>query len=157
MSDETGEAIDARAAVVAWAISQVGEQSPHKYYAICAPEFMRTKPNEKSWCGVFCLAALVVNGLCGWQWSARPSEPGFVWRLRVTAFPEAGDVAVFRKGANGRDLWHHAIVRRPPENGVVETVDGNVMWAPREGVELRSRPVDSNVTFYSIASLLKDP
>jgi len=80
-----------------------------------------------------------------------------VWRLRVVPFPDVGDIAVFRKGANGRDLWHHAIVRRPPENGRVETVDGNVLPAPREGVALRTRPVDSNVTFYSIATLLRDP
>ncbi len=162
MPEETGEAIDARARLVAWALSQVGDQKPHKYYEICAPQFLGTKPNDKSWCGVFALAGLHECGLCpaDWTWSDRASEPGFVWRLRVTAFPEAGDIMVKRKGADGvRDLWHHAIVKAPPVGGFVQTIDGNVLIAPREGVAERRRPVESPalMTFYSIATLLRDP
>lgn len=158
MSDETGEAIDARARLVAWALSQVGERDPNEYFRVCAPDFAdKGLEHEKSWCGIFCLAGLRECGLCDWAWSTRRTEPGFVWRLRVVPFPDMGDVAVFRKGADGRDIWHHAIVEAPPVNGRVRTVDGNVLLAPREGVATRTRPVDSNVTFYSIATLLRDP
>lgn len=158
MSDETGEAIDARARLVAWALSQVGDRDPNEYYRVACHEFADRKlEHTKSWCGIFVLAGLHACGLCTWQWSTRASEPGFVFRLRVTSFPDVGDVAVFRKGADGKDVWHHAIVQRPPENGRVDTVDGNVLFAPREGVAVKTRPVDSNVTFYSIASLLRDP
>lgn len=155
MSDETGEAIDARARLVEWALGEVGEQNPHKYYRICAPQFADKPGTERtiSWCGIFCLAGLRTLNLCDWEWV---TGKGFVYRLRYTAFADQGDIAVFRKGANGRDLWHHAIVARPTKNGYVETVDGNVLISPREGVAERKRPLDSNVTFYSIASLLRD-
>jgi hypothetical protein len=157
MSDETGEAIDARGRLVGWALSQVGEQDPNQYYHVCAPQFAdKGAEHSVSWCGVFCLTGLRMLGLCDWTWSSRASDPGFVSRLRVVAFPEKGDIAVFRKGADGRDVWHHAIVTRPPANGRVDTVDGNVLQAPREGVAPKTRPVDSNVTFYSIAELLRD-
>lgn len=156
-SNETGEAIDARKRYVAWAESQIGERDPNVYYRVCAPQFAdKGAEHSVSWCGVFCLAGLHETGLCTWEWSTRRTEPGFVWRLRVVPFPEHGDIAVFRKGADGRDVWHHAIVDHV-ENGRVYTVDGNVLIAPREGVASRVRPVDSNVTFYSIASLLRDP
>lgn len=158
MSDETGEAIDARARLVAWAISQIGDRDPNEYYRVCAPQFADGgHEHDTSWCGIFCLAGLHAVGLCEWEWSTRRTEPGFVWRLRVTPFPDMGDIAVFRKGADGRDVWHHAIVEAPPTKGLVRTIDGNVLPAPREGVATRTRPVDSNVTFYSIASLLRDP
>lgn len=151
MVEETGEAIDARGALVRWALGELGEQDPRKYYRMCAPDFIATKPNEKSWCGIFCLAGLHAVGLCDWLWSTRRTEPGFVWRLRVTHEPQPGDIVIF-----GAPLWHHAIVQ-DVRNGRVYTIDGNVMRAPLEGVATRDRPIDSNVTFYSIASLLEDP
>jgi len=159
VSDETGEAIDARARLVAWAEGEVGLQDPAKYYAICAPQFLGTKPNEKSWCGIFVLAGLRTLELCDWDWSTRRTEPGFVYRLRPIAFPDVGDIAVFQKSADGvRDLWHHAIVRRPPIGGLVDTVDGNVLWAPAEGVALKTHRIRSALgdRFYSIAGLLAD-
>lgn len=157
MSEETGEAIDARAAYVRWALGELGEQDPNKYFRIACKEFADRKlEHVKSWCGIFALAGLHVLGLCDWQWSTRASEPGFVWRLRVVAFPEQGDIAVFRKGTDGKDVWHHAIVQEV-RNGVVYTIDGNVMFLPKEGVATRDRKIDSNVTFYSIGSLLRDP
>jgi hypothetical protein len=154
--EETGEAIDAREAVVAWALSQVGDRDPNEYYRVVAHQFAdKGAEHSVSWCGVFALAALRACGLCDWTWSSRASEPGFVWRLPVVAFPEKGDIAVFRKGADGRDVWHHAIVKHV-ENGRADTVDGNVLPYPREGVAERTRPIDANVTFYSIAGLLRD-
>ncbi len=153
---ETGEAIDARQALVVWALAQLGEQDPNKYYRACAPQFAdKSAEHSVSWCGVFCLAGLRAVGLCDWNWSSRASQPGFVWQLRIVTLPEPGDIAVFRKGADGKDIWHHAIVQRV-ENGRVYSVDGNVMRFPKEGVETRERPVDGNVRFYSIAELLSD-
>lgn len=157
MTEETGEAIDARASLVRWALGELGPQDPNKYFRVACKDFAdRGLEHVKSWCGIFALAGLHAIGVCDWQWSTRKSEPGFVWRLRVVAVPEPGDIAVFRVGADGQDVWHHAIVQEV-KAGRVYTIDGNVMRAPREGVETRERPIDSNVTFYSIGSLLRDP
>lgn len=155
-SEETGEAIDARARLVAWAAGEIGEQDPHKYYRVCAPQFADRKGTEHSisWCGIFCLAGL--HEIAPTRAPMWITGKGFVFDLRVTLLPEPGDIAVFRKGADGRDLWHHAIVERC-EKGRVHTIDGNVLIAPREGVARRVRPIDGNVTFYSIATLLRDP
>lgn len=149
MIDETGEAIDARNSLVDWARGELGEQNPDKYYRVCAPEFIGHK-HDKSWCGIFCLAGLHAIGVCDWMWQG---GKGFVWRLARTTEPQRGDIAVFRKGASGKDLWHHAIVESADEDRV-HTIDGNVMPFPKEGVETRVRPIDSNVTFYSIGRLL---
>ncbi len=159
-SEESGEAIDARARLIEWALGEVGPQDPNKYYRICAPQFAdKGAEHSVSWCGIFYLAGLVENGLCAWQWSTRRSEPGIAWRLRKVAFPDVGDLVIFQKGADHtRDLWHHAFVRRPPANGLVDTVDGNVLIAPAEGVATRTRSIlpTQEVTFYSIAGLLAD-
>lgn len=151
--DETGEAIDARARLVAWARGELGEQDPNKYYRSAAPQFAdKGAEHSVSWCGVFVLAGLRECGLTDWQWE---TGRGFVYRLAKTADPQPGDVAVFQKGASGKDLWHHAIVASV-DSGAVNTVDGNVLPAPREGVAERRRAIDSNATFYSIAQLLWD-
>ena len=152
---ETGEAIDARARLVAWAASQIGERDPNEYYRVCAPQFAdRGAEHSVSWCGIFALAGLhVIAPTRAPMWA---TGKGFVRDLRTVSLPEPGDIAVFRKGADGRDLWHHAIVERV-ERGRVYTIDGNVLPAPREGVARRDRPIDANATFYSIASLLRDP
>lgn len=156
MTDETGEAIDARAAYVRWARGELGEQDPNRYYALCAPSFVG-HVHDKSWCGIFALAGLHTIGLCSWAWGVGKNDVGFVWRLRVVQLPEPGDIAVFRINPHtGATVWHHAIVERA-EGGWVYTIDGNAMTAPKEGVEARQHPIDSNVTFYSIASLMRDP
>jgi len=152
---ETGEAIDARARLLAWAESQIGERDPNAYYRICAPQFAdKGAEHSVSWCGVFVLAGL--HHVAPTRAPMWKTGKGFVYELKGVPLPEPGDIAVFRKGANGKDLWHHAIVERV-EKGRVYTIDGNVLVAPREGVARRDRPVDSNVQFYSIATLLRDP
>lgn len=153
--EETGEAIDARTALVEWAAGEIGERDPNVYYRVCAPQFAdKGAEHSVSWCGIFCLAGLhAVAPTRAPMWK---TGKGFVFELRVVPFPERGDIAVFRKGADGRDIWHHAIVEHVA-SGRVYTIDGNVMPAPKEGVARRVRPIDSNVTFYSIASLLRDP
>lgn len=157
MTEETGEALDARDRYVAWALSQLGERDPNEYFRICAKDFANKRlEHTKSWCGIFALAGLRVCNFCDWEWSLRPSEPGFVYRLPRVSFPEKGDIAVFQKGADGKDIWHHAIVKRAPEKGYVETIDGNVLLYPKEGVAERKRYIDSNASFYSIAGLLRD-
>ena len=155
-TEETGEAIDARAALVRWALGELGVQDPNKYFRVACVEFAdRGLEHEKSWCGIFVLAGLHALGLVDWQWSTDPRRPGFVFRLTVTRDPQPGDVAVFRVGRDGKDVWHHAIVEYV-RNGRVYTIDGNVMMYPKEGVMTKERPIDSNVTFYSIGSLVRD-
>lgn len=152
MIEETGEAIDARARLVAWARGEVGTQDPNKYYRVCAPSFVG---HEKAWCGIFCLSGLHALKLCSWFWSIDPERPGFVWRLDRTTEPKQGDIAVFRFDELGRELWHHAIIDRL-ESSRVRSIDGNVLRSPLEGVAERVRPVTPNVSFYSIARLLRD-
>ena len=151
MTDETGEAIDARARVVGRARSELGEQDPDKYWAVVCPALMGHE-HDVAWCGGFVLWCLRQEGVCSWDWEI---GKGFVWRLKATALPEPGDVAVFKKSPSGSVLWHHAIVERC-DGGRVYTIDGNSMPAPREGVTAKDRPIDTNVTFYSIGSLLED-
>lgn len=168
MTEETGEAIDARARLVAWARGELGEQDPNKYYRIAAPQFADGHhEHDTSWCGIFCLAGLIEQKLTDWQWI---TGKGFVFRLPKTADPQPGDIAVFHKGADGRDVWHHAFFERieygktgpmldPATAQVpvtIHSIDGNTMTAPKEGVTERRRMYDRNVTFYSIAPLLRD-
>lgn len=160
-TEETGEAIDARARLVAWAAGEIGEQDPNKYYRVAAPQFADGgHEHDTSWCGIFCLAGL--HAIAPTRAPIWQTGSGFAREhLRVVQLPEPGDIAVFRKGEdkNGRDLWHHAIVERL-DRGVLHTIDGNVLRAPLEGVARKTRKLDDergNVTFYSIATLLKDP
>jgi hypothetical protein len=156
-SGETGEAIDARRALVMWALGELGEQNPNKYYRVACKEFAdRQLEHSKSWCGIFCLAGLHAIGVCDWQWSTKPTEPGFVFRLRRTTTPEPGDIVVFQRGEDGSNVWHHAIVQ-DVRNGRIYTIDGNVLRFPKEGVATRDRPWDENASFFSIGSLLRDP
>ncbi len=149
--DETGEAIDARARVVARALGELGEQDPDKYYDVVAPQFSGGKNDHAiSWCGIGALWCLVMEGLCTWNWE---TGRGFVYRLKTLSLPLPGDIAIFRKGATGKDLWHHAIVK-DYGNGKVNTVDANVLPYPKEGWAEKTRPIDTNVTFYSIATLI---
>jgi hypothetical protein len=152
--EETGEAIDARARLVAWARGEIGTQNPDKYFRVCAPSFVG-KGAEIAWCGIFCLAGLHALELCSWLWSTDPKEPGFVWRLDRTRDPLLADIAVFRFDEHRRELWHHAFIERF-DGASVATIDGNVLRRPLEGVAARVHPVTSDVTFYSIAQLLRD-
>lgn len=158
---ETGEAIDARARLVARARSYLGEQDPDQFFRIFAPQYADKRLGSKvAWCGVFCGALLMLEGL--WPSDAPRWEPvkGFVLRavrdgrLRVVSLPEPGDLVVF-----GAPNWHHAIVVKV-ENGLVYSVDGNSMQAPLEGVVAHDgtdkppRRITHETVFYSIAPLL---
>lgn len=138
-----------RGKVVAAARGELGEQSPDKYWQVVCPQLMG-HPHDVSWCGGFTLWVLRQVGLTDWDWLV---GKGFVFRLPTIGLPEPGDIAVFRKGSDGKDIWHHAIVERCA-NGRVYTLDGNTMAFPREGVTARDRPIDTNATFYSIRNLV---
>jgi len=169
LDNETGEAIDARARVVARARAELGIQDPNKYYRAVAPQYLG-HVHDKAWCGVFALWCLVSEGLCAWQWE---DSKGFVWRLDATSEPLPGDVAVFERSPSGAVLWHHAVVETMPAElseeihpglapaplgrPYVHTLDGNALPTPLEGVEARIHPVDANVRFYSIAQLISEP
>jgi len=155
--NETGEAIDARARVVARARSFLGAQDPNRFFDIVIPAWSgQGLERKKSWCGVFALSCLVLEGL----WPAGAERwrdgSGFVLRgvadglLRVTKFPSPGDVAVF-----GPPLWHHAIVAAEVVSGKVATVDGNVL-GPVEGVAEKVHAVTGQTVFYSIAPLISE-
>ena len=144
---ETGEALDARARLLGWGLAQLGDQEPDRYYKVAAPQFLGSKPNQFSWCGVFCLAGLLENYIApaDWQWE---TGLGFVHRLTMHARPQApGDIVVFP------GKWHHAIVRSWGETRLC-TIDGNVLRAPREGVAECERRISDAYGFYSIADLL---
>lgn len=163
MLEETGEAIDARARVVARARSFLGPgdidtlQDPNQFFRIACPEFAdKGLEHRKAWCGIFALACLKLEGIApDIMWD--PTGKGFVGHLKVTHEPLAGDVVIF-----GAPLWHHAIVDRV-EGGLVHTIDGNVLAGldahgqPREGCGRRKRPLTPAVTFYSIHKLIADP
>lgn len=146
--DETGEAIDARRRVLAVAETQLGDQDPDKYWSLVCPELMGN-PHKVAWCGGFALWCLREAGLCEWPWVVwkGPGTPsGFLYRLLPTRDPKPGDIAYFDH------LQHHAIVRSV-SGGFVDTIDGNALPAPREGVVEKTHPV-TGCTFYSIASLI---
>lgn len=149
-NDETGEAIDARALVVTAAESQIGEQDPDKYWRQVCPDLLG-HPHTISWCGGFALWALHQAGLCDWHWDIwkGPGTPsGFLYRLRHTADPMPGDLAYFARSQ------HHAVIARVLEH-YVDTIDGNTLRFPREGVtgpNIRKRV--EVTSFYSIAQLV---
>lgn len=173
---ETGEAIDARARVVARARSFLGpdgaprDQDPTQFFRIFAPMYGPKDIHTKAWCGIFVGSVLVLEGL----WPAGAARwvdaHGFVGHavaaglMRVVDVGEPGDVVVFNT------LWHHAIVERCV-GGRVYTIDGNAIGSlgtgkdggPREGCcahdgkhGFMPRPIDHSVTFYSIHPLLAD-
>jgi hypothetical protein len=142
--DETGEALDARARVVEIARGELGPQDPDKYWAVVCPALVGHE-HTIAWCGGFALWCLREAGLTDLSWVV---GKGFVGHLRSTALPEPGDVAVF-----GAPLWHHAIVTGFGD-GHVETIDGNTMPFPLEGVTAKRHPITPAAAFYSIASLI---
>lgn len=166
--DETGEAIDARARIMARARSFLApdgkpcEQDPDTFYRVAAPTFATGKhDHDTSWCGIFCLAVYKLEGFAqdiAWKIGERGADGnrryGYVYNLPTVSLPLPGDTVVFRKGADGRDLWHHALVD-DVRNGRVYTIDGNVLPFPKEGCAAKDRAIDSNATFYSIAVWLR--
>jgi hypothetical protein len=165
MAGRTGEELDAlhptRAAILEWAEKWIGECNPDEIWTLANSPHMRGDPSGISWCGGFTLAGLVQNvpACRAWSWQ----RSGFVLArgLPVVSSPEPGDIAIWRKvpPAGVSDTWHHAFVEST-KDGFVESIDGNVLRAPREGVARCSRLVNYGAstgykpTFYSIAGLL---
>ncbi len=134
-----------RAKVVEVAQSQLGERDPHKYYEDCAPMYMGTKPNDKSWCGVFALWCLRQVGLTDKMWvDGKGFASGY---LPITNSPEPGDIAYFARNS------HYAIVKGVT-NGRVYLINGNAMLAPKEGVVANDRAFTEVTVFYSIRNLV---
>jgi hypothetical protein len=153
-SEETGEAIDARANVVAIARSYLGEQDPNVFYRDAAPQFADNGSEHRiSWCGVFWLHCLRRAGITDATWV---TGKGFAYGfLRTVSIPEPGDGVYWGMTRN----QHYAVVERVVD-GVVYTIDGNTMPAPKEGVTARQhRMIDlpRDGCYFSIASLLRDP
>jgi len=158
--DATGEAIDARGRVLAWALSQVGDRDPNDYFHLAAPQYLGGKhEHDTSWCGIFALAALREAGVVGgdeWLWHTgagfvnREDEKGKPFLPRTNLPLAPGDIVVF-----GAPTWHHAIVHSFGD-GKVRTIDGNTLPFPREGVACRERPLAA-YGYYSLARLLGEP
>lgn len=149
MLDETGEAIDARASVVACAKTELGERDPDKYWHIVQPLLVGNR-HTISWCGGFALWTLVVTELCAWKWTIYKggnSPSGFLYRLKRTTDPHPGDMAYFHKGQ------HHAIVGERDGDDLL-TIDGNSMRFPKEGVTQNERKLSEVTAFYSIVTLI---
>lgn len=149
--DETGEAIDARSALVVRAQLEIGEQDPDKYWRVVQPKLMGNK-HRISWCGGFALWCLREVKLCDWEWIIYGSDgnkSGFLFRLKRTDSPLPGDIAYFEKNQ------HHAIVEKTDDE-LVHSIDGNTMPYPREGVRAYIRHRNEISAFYSIASLISE-
>lgn len=136
-----------RGQVVAIAKGELGLQPPHKYYATAAPMYMGTKPNEKSWCGVFALWCLREAGLTTAVWK---DGVGFVGPLGmpIVSLPQPGDIAYYSRNQ------HYAIVVAVNGDGTLTTVDGNSMQAPLEGVTEKFVKITAVTAFYSIRNLV---
>lgn len=152
-----GEALDARARLLKWAYAQQGEQDPHRYTAIAAPQFNPSNSHSFAWCGIFALAGLREAGIVSgpdWMWETgrgfigKRDGAGRPWLPR-SGVPEApGDIMLL-----GAPSWHHCIVASWAD-GYCTTIDGNTLPAPREGVAVRRRPILGAFGFYSLARLL---
>lgn len=148
-----------RNAIVAWCEARVGELDPVTavWPTVCPAFATAASRHAIAWCGGFALLA--------WR-SCLPACSAWVWRqgvgfvgpygVRTVSLPEPGDIRVSKYGDDGRAvLWHHAVVVRVLGDGRVETVDGNTMPYPREGVTRRRVPVHApGVTYYSAAAYL---
>lgn len=143
--NETGEALDARMAVVVTARNELGQQDPDKYWSVVCPALMGN-PHTVAWCGGFALWCLrQVFAQCdGWQWVI---GKGFLYRLPTTLAPLTGDIAYF--GHN----QHHAIVELVAD-GLLHSIDGNGLRYPREGVVGATHRASDVSAYYSIAPLI---
>jgi len=135
-----------RQKIVQAAESQLGEQSPDKYWGIVQPAMVRT---GAAWCGGFALWALKQAGLASnMDWTV---GKGFIFKgmgnlpLPVTKHPQPGDIAYFN------NLQHHAIVKEVNGPQLI-TIDGN--QGPGEQVKIRTRNIGEVTAFYSIEPLL---
>lgn len=159
-----------RDAIVAWAESFLTEGPPGgramrgeldpvaRVWPYVCPAFARPElRHTKSWCGGFALLA--------WK-SCLPACAAWVWRdgvgflgpygVHTVALPEPGDVRVSKYAEGSTDVvWHHSIVTRVLGDGRVETVDGNTLAFPREGVTRRTVAlIRDGVAYYSAAVYL---
>lgn len=134
-----------RAAVVAAAVSQIGNTDPALYWLDTLPG--GTDPGDADWCGAFALWCLHRARLAqDWQWEI---GSGFLLStvhhsLPTTTEPKPGDIAYFDHNQ------HEAIVEAVSPSGV-SLINGNGSG----GAVTRSTEPRSAVTaFFSIAPLL---
>jgi hypothetical protein len=153
----TGEALDARARLLAWATAQIGEQDPNTYFQAAAPQFGPAERHSIAWCGIFALAGLRATGIVDgpeWLWE---TGKGFLNRRDAagkllftrTGVPQAPGDIMLLPGPS----WHHCIVHSW-RDGMCNTLDGNTLPFPKEGVAARRRPILGAFGFYSLARLL---
>jgi hypothetical protein len=147
-----------RAAIVAWAEARVGELDPLDVWRVVCPAFAYPAARSTiSWCGGFALLAWrsCLPACSAWVW--RPSV-GFVgpYGVHTVGLPEPGDIRVSKYAENSAAVvWHYSIVVRVNGDGTVDTIDGNTMRAPREGVTRRTVALlRDGVTYYSAAAYL---
>lgn len=141
-----------RLRIVEIARSYIGEQDPDRFWQVVQPALVG-HPHSISWCGGFALAVLHEAGVCDWPWliwKGPGTNSGFLYRLPITNEPELGDIAYFDK------RQHHAIVANVHASGAVDTIDGNTMPFPLEGVTVRSYRPGPGMHFYSIAPMLRE-
>jgi hypothetical protein len=135
-----------RAAVVAAAVSQLGNDDPKLYWDDVLPG---KDPSGADWCGAFALWCLHQAGLAlDWMWEI---ESGFALSdkhqsLPVTKSPLPGDMAYF-------DHNQHMAVVELVTPTAVQLVNGN----GTAGAVTRSTALRSSVSaFFSIAPLLAE-
>jgi len=138
-----------RAAIVEWALAQVGPTSHDKrceYWASALGKPVTfAEIQGKAWCGAFALAALHAGGVATdehWKWGA-----GFLLQnphpLHQTKTPLPGDI-----GYQGQPFAHHFLVQSV-DGSIVHTVEGNT-----PDVKRASRVMSPAVVYFSIAPLL---
>jgi hypothetical protein len=131
---------EARARVVAFAVAELGNADPERYYPEACPAYVGTG-DSKQWCGVFALWCLRRAGLTTKLWR---DGVGFAYGyLPHVPLPEPGDVAFF--AAN----QHHAIIEEVG-GGYVTLINGN--GAGRR-VSRGKRPIRDAQFYFSIGRL----
>ncbi len=140
------EHLTGRAAVVAAAVSQIGNTDPALYWHDTLPG---RDPGHADWCGAFALWCLHQARLAlDWNWEI---GSGFLLStihpsLPTTAEPEPGDIAYFDHNQ------HEAVIEAVSPSGV-SLINGNGAG----GAVTRSSVPRSAVTaFFSIAPLLPE-
>lgn len=138
--------LQGRAAVVAAAVSQLGNNNPAPYWADVLPG---KDAGDADWCGAFALWCLHQAGLAlDWFWEI---ESGFALSdkhqsLPQTKAPLPGDMAYF-------DHNQHMAVVELVSASAVQLINGN----GNGGAVTRSTAARSSVTaFFSIAPLLAE-
>lgn len=138
-----------RAAVVDWALSQVGPDTHEKRVAYWTSALGRPvtfgEIEKLAWCGGFALCALHEAGLgldvhwaIGKGFLLQPPHP-----LPTVKIPLPGDI-----GYQGSPFQHHFIVEAV-DGSLVHSVDGN-----QPDVRRKTRALSPSLTFYSIHPLL---